>query len=154
MEPTGSSSVRDSMYWSVAGACAEQAANASSPLSVSITNNNGDGTGVVIDTLGGSTSIPGDINFSATASGGSGSYTYSWSITEISDPDGVLAVGTQGTTSNPDYDDATISTTYSNPPPPAPPNPPPAQGTYRVECEVDDGVTTATDTVDISVDVF
>jgi len=154
MELIGLYLVRDCMYLAVAGACAEQEANASSPLSVSISNNNGYGVGVVIDTLGSSISAPGDINFSATASGGSGSYTYTWSITEISDPDGVYAVGSQGTTSNVDYNDATISTTYSNPPPPAPPNPPPAQGTYRVECEVDDGVTTATDSVDITVDAF
>lgn len=142
------------MYLAVAGACAEQEANASSPLSVSISNNNGDGSGVLIDTLSGPNSPAGQIDFTATASGGSGSYTYTWSITEISDPDGVFSVGSQGTTTNTSYNDAIISTTYSNPPPPAPPNPPPIQGTYRVECEVDDGVTTATDTVDITVDAF
>lgn len=140
------------MYLAVAGACAEQEANASTPLSVTITDP-GPLAMFVPPGMPGATSNAGEISSTATASGGDGSYTYAWTLSEISDPDNKFAVASQGTTNTATYNTGTISTTHSSPPPPAPPSPPPTTATYRVSCTVTDGNgDTANDTVDFAVD--
>jgi len=126
------------MYLGVAGACAEQEANASTPLSVTITTP--DPLAMFVPPgIPGTTSNAGDITSTATASGGDGSYTYAWTLSEINDPDNKFAVASQGTTNTATYNTGTVSTTHSSPPPPSPPSPPPATATFRVSCTVTDG---------------
>ena len=128
------------MYLGVAGACAEQKANSgSSPLALSLT----DPSPVVITTPPGVPapilSNAGDISSTATASGGTTPYSYSWTLLEIDDLDGVISINTQGTTNNATYNDAIVETTFTQPAPPAPPNPPSTPANYRVSCTVTDG---------------
>jgi len=132
------SSVRDNVYLGVAGACAEQ--EASSPLSLSITTPDDVQIVVPVDQTGG-TSNAGDIVSVATATGGDGSYTYSWSLIELADATNEYSIASQGTTTNATYQDATVSTSFSNvvPPPPNPPPSPPPPADYRVSCTVTDG---------------
>ena len=138
------------MYLAVAGACAEQEANASTPLSLSITTP-GDVTIVVPPGSQGGSSNSGDISSTATASGGDGSYTYAWTLSEIADVDQGFSINSQGTTTNATYNTATVSTNYNNQLPPPPP-PPPPQATYRVSCTVTDGNgDTATATADFTI---
>lgn len=144
------------VYLGVAGACAEQAANAGgTPLSLSISQPTDP---LVIPLPPGAPpptlSVAGDIVSTATASGGTTPYTYAWTLTEIDDLDGVFAVNTQGTTTNATYNDAVIETTFTQPPPPAPPNPFPVPGVYQVECTVTDGASnTATANAQFTVEV-
>ena len=128
------------MYLGVAGACAEQKANSgSSPLALSLT----DPSSVVINAPPGVPapilSNAGDISSTATASGGTTPYSYSWTLLEIDDLDGVISINTQGTTNNATYNDAIVETTFTQPAPPAPPNPPSTPANYRVSCTVTDG---------------
>ena len=131
-------------------------APASTPLSVSITQPTDP---VVIPIAPGAPpptiSAPGDIVSTATASGGTTPYTYSWTLTEIDDIDGVFAVSRQGTTTNATYNDSQIETTFTQPAPPAPLNPLPAPGFYEVECTVTDGASnTATAIAQFSVEAI
>lgn len=116
--------------------CAQQ--GSSSPLAVSITTPS-DLVIVVPPGQNGGTSNAGEISSTATASGGDGSYTYAWTLSEITDADGAFAVASQGTTNAATYNTGTVSTTYNNPIPPTPPPPPPTPATYRVSCTVTDG---------------
>lgn len=154
-EPIGSFLVRDNVYLGVAGACAEQEANASSPLSLSITTPDDVGIEVPMGQTG-ATSNAGDIVSVATATGGDGSYTYSWTLIEEEDPTNEYSIASQGTTTNATYSDATISTSFSNvmPPPPAPPPMPPPPARYAVACTVTDGNgDEVTETADFQVEV-
>ena len=139
----GSSLVRDSVYWGVAGACAEQEANSgSAPLAVTISGENSDINIVAPPGVPGPhLSNPGEVTATANPTGGTSPYTYAWTITEVVDPDGVFAVNNNGTTTTQTYNDATMETTFTQPPPPAPPNPPPIVATYRVACTVTDSAT-------------
>lgn len=56
----------------------------------------------------GTPSQSGDISFSATATGGSGSYTYSWTLVITDDGGGMLSIDSQGTQDQQSYDDATV----------------------------------------------
>ena len=85
-------------------------------------------------------SNPGEIDSTVTVSGGTAPYTFVWKLREMSDPDNILAVASQGTTSNQTYNDSTISTTFVGG---FPPPPPPSPGEYRVECKVTDSATPA-----------
>lgn len=114
-------------------------APASTPLALSITVPAGVNIPVMPGMPGPTLSNAGDVTSTATASGGTTPYTYSWSISEVNDLDGVFAVNSQGTTTNATYNDAIIETSFTQPPPPAPPNPPPVPATYRVSCTVTDG---------------
>ena len=101
----------------------------------------------------GATSNAGEIVSQATATGGDGSYSYSWSLIELGDPDNVLSVASQGTTSNALYNDATISTSFAQTNPPS--NPPPFPGGYRVSCTVTDGTgTQVTQVADFDVEIL
>lgn len=146
------SSVRDTMYLGVAGACAEQEANASTPLKVTITAVDAVFIVVPPGSQGGSTN-QGDITSVATATGGDGSYSYSWTLSEVDDAEQAFTINSQGTTTNATYNTATVSTNYNNQLPPPPPPPPPLS-TYRVSCTVTDGTgatDTATEDFDVSV---
>ena len=147
------SSVRDTMYLGVAGACAEQAANASTPLALSLTSPS-DVTLNVPPGVNGATSTAGEITSVASASGGTTPYSYAWTLIEVTDATDEYAVSSQGTTTNATYNDATVKTTYNNPLPPTPPPPPPPPATFRVSCTVTDGNSdTVTATKDFSVSV-
>ena len=140
------------MYLGVAGACAEQEANASTPLALSITNPGTVNITVPPGTQGGSSNA-GDISSTATATGGDGSYTYAWTLSEITDVDQAFTINSQGTTTNATYNTATVSTNYNDNIPPPPPPPPPV-ATYRVSCTVTDGNgDTATATADFTISV-
>lgn len=119
--------------------CAQQGASAA-PLALSITTPS-DVDLVVPFGQTGATSSAGDIVSVATATGGDGSYTYSWSLIELSDATNEYSIASQGTTTNATYNDSTVSTSFSNvmPPPPDPPPTPPPPASYRVSCTVTDG---------------
>jgi len=143
------------VYLGVAGACAEQAANASTPLSLSISSF---AEPLIITVVPGASppflSNQGEIASTATASGGTTPYTYAWTITEIDDPDGAFAINAQGTTNAATYDTAIVETTFTVPSPPAPPPPAPIPATYEVECNVTDGASnTATATYQFTIEV-
>ena len=130
--------------------CAAQ--GSASPLAISITNPGPLGIAVPPGSSG-ATSNAGEISSTATATGGDGSYTYAWTLSEIDDLDSKFAVASQGTTTNATYNTATISTTHAVPAPPSPPPPPPQTATYRVSCTVTDGNgDTATANRNFSVD--
>jgi len=134
--------------------CAQQGAGAA-PLSLSITTPNDVSLEVPIDQTG-ATSSAGDITSVATATGGDGSYTYAWTLIEVEDATNEYSIASQGTTTNATYNDATVSTSFSNvlPPPPAPPPIPPPPAAYRVSCTVTDGNgDEVTETADFSVEV-
>jgi hypothetical protein len=130
--------------------CAQQ--GAVTPLSVSITTPD-DLVIAVPPGASGGTSNSGEISSTATASGGDGSYTYAWTLSEIADPENKFAVASQGTTNAATYNTGTVSTTQSNPLPPTPPPPPPQTATFRVSCTVTDGNgDTATANANFNVD--
>ena len=126
------------MYLGVAGACAEQAANASTPLAISLAGPD-PLTIVVPPGSSGATSNPNEVVVTATASGGDGSYSYSWGITEDSDPSDAFAVDDLGTINQERYNDAIFSTSFSVPLPPAPPPEPPESAEFTIKCTVTDG---------------
>ena len=111
----------------------------SSPLAVSISSNNSPTTvtcGAAAAGPGGNaTSTAGEIDYTATPSGGTAPYTYAWVLSEVLDPDNVLnltAAGAgQGTTNAQQYDTGRINGTF-------PAGPPPQNGLYRVVCTVSD----------------
>ena len=120
--------------------CAQQGSG--SPLAVAVSDPSDLEIGVSPNSLPGTTSASGEISSTATASGGTPPYVYSWTLSEQLDTDNAFSIASQGSpTDQPTYNSATISTTYTNPPPPPPPDPPsfpPAPATYRVTCQVTD----------------
>ena len=81
----------------------------------------------------GSPSNSGDLSFSVSPTGGSGSYTYSWTLVITDDGGGMLSIDSQGTTNQQTYDDATVvgGTNVGAP------------AFVVARCTVDDGVVTA-----------
>ena len=121
------------MYLAVAGACA--AGNTSTPLAASIPAEGF--TDVVIKEVEGGgafTTSQGEFQVSVSPSGGSGSYTFSWSITEDADPTSSFSVVSTGTTATQTYNTATFSGVAGDPP---------NQADYTVTCTVSDGSSTA-----------
>ena len=118
-------------------------ANRSSALAASITSatpaNMG---GLMISYSGGATSesASGDLDWRVTASGGSGSYTYSWSLVEVDDPDGVISIYSNGTTNAARYQNGRLRITANI----AGGDPPPQAGMYQGRCVVSDGVDSVT----------
>lgn len=102
----------------------------------------------------------GQLDSTASASGGDGSYSFAWTITELND-DGAngsgCAILSQGTKTNARYNTATLRITIAAAlagVPPAPVSPPPSfnQADYRLRCTVTDGNgDTATADYDVSV---
>ena len=121
------------MYIVLAG-CAEQ--GSSSPFAASLDGGYTElhdeiqsaGSGTV-------TTASGAITASVTASGGSGSYTYSWSVSEISDLNNAFSVNSTGTTNGSTYDTLTIDCNI-----PANASDPPNDAVYEISCTVSDGV--------------
>ena len=91
--------------------------------------------------------IAGQPDSTATATGGDGSYTYAWTIAELSDDgsDGSsCAILSEGTKTNARYNTATFRVTIAASlagVPPAPVMPPPffSEAIYRLRCTVTDG---------------
>ena len=73
-------------------------------------------------------------DISVVATGGSGSYTYTWSNNEVDDPQGVYSVNSVGTTNAARYN--TMSITGSMP---ASASDPPNDCVYELSCRVQDG---------------
>ena len=131
------------MYIVLAG-CAQQ--GASSPLAASI-----DGASLidVVDVIGSQTGSvvtftnQGGFDATVVATGGSGSYTYLWSINlvnETSDtfpPTNRFAINTTGSTTAARYNGLTVDGAR-----PASATDPPFDATFEATCTVDDGVST------------
>tara|TARA_R110000823_G_scaffold173926_1_gene306492 strand:+ start:493 stop:882 length:390 start_codon:yes stop_codon:yes gene_type:complete len=77
-------------------------------------------------------SNPGEINFVVAASGGSGSYTYTWLLILTDSGGGMLSIAGQGTTNGTTYSDAQVvgGTNAGQP------------GILTIRCTVSDGVAT------------
>ena len=73
-----------------------------------------------------------DISVSAT--GGSGSYTFAWTNSEVDDPQGVYSVSSVGTTNAAQYNTLALNGTM-----PASASDPPNDCVYQVSCRVQDG---------------
>lgn len=116
-------------------------------LSVTSTQITVDLGGVPPDQSGTVDTNAGEADSTASASGGDGSYTFAWTITETAD-DGAngssCAILAQGTKNAAQYNTATFRVTKAAElagDPPAPVNPPPSfsEATYRLRCTVTDG---------------
>ncbi|MDB2565346.1 hypothetical protein N9X64_00355 [bacterium] len=83
----------------------------------------------------------GQIDITASAAGGDGSYSFAWTTQELGDSGNILAVLAAGTTNAAQYDTLTLRST-------ATPGPP-AEVTYRLTCTVTDG---NSDTASVSID--
>ena len=116
-------------------------------LDVTGTNIGVDLGGVPPDQSGTVDTNAGEADSTATASGGDGSYSFAWTITEVSD-DGQngssCAILAEGTKNAARYNTATFRVTKAAElagAPPAPVDPPPffSQAVYRLRCTVTDG---------------
>tara|TARA_B100000963_G_C22316552_1_gene532375 strand:+ start:208 stop:624 length:417 start_codon:yes stop_codon:yes gene_type:complete len=85
------------------------------------------GSGVVSTLLG-------EIDITASASGGDGSYSFSWTVTEADDPTNSFAVNSLGVRNNSRYNSLTINATI-----PANVFDPPETAIYTLRCTVTDG---------------
>ncbi len=72
---------------------------------------------------------------SVLATGGTGSYTYTWSNTELDDASGVYSVNSAGTTNAARYNTLAIAGTI-----PGSASDPPNDCLYDLTCDIDDGV--------------
>ena len=75
---------------------------------------------------------PGDIDVTCTPTGGTGPYSFSWAITEDSDPDANTSVSDLGTTNGGTWDDLEISCVI--------PSLSPTTAIYTLGCTVTDSV--------------
>ena len=97
-------------------------------------------------------SNPGEIDVTASAAGGDGSYTYAWTVAEILGDDtdtgaGALSILAAGTQNAAQYDSLTLRG--------VPASGPPAEVTYRLTCTVTDGASAeAAATIDQPVTVL
>lgn len=114
-------------------------ANRSTPLAASVTSASPSDGGILgISVVGGATthdSSSGDIDCTVTATGGSGSYTYSWSLVEGDDPDGAVSILANGNTSNARYNNGRLRVTFDT----TSGSPPPQGALYQARCVVSDG---------------
>ncbi len=108
---------------------------------------NVDTSGIPPDQTGTADSSAGQADSTASASGGDGSYSFAWTITELSD-DGQnghsCAILSEGTKTNARYNTATFRVTFAqifDPIAGGPVNPPPQfnEARYRLRCTVTDG---------------
>ena len=94
-------------------------------------------------------SSAGEIESTATVTGGSGNLTYAWTLSETRDDANAFSVNSNGTTNVVQYNDATINGTT-----PASGLDPPNTAFYEVSCTVTDTTTgnSASDTKTLSVE--
>ena len=83
---------------------------------------------------GNADSNPGEVDVTATAAGGDGSYTYAWTVSETRDASNALSVLSAGTQTAAQYNDLTLRMAVA-----ALPGAPPAPGEYTLRCTVTDG---------------
>ena len=115
-------------------------------LSVTNTNVNVDTSGIPPDQAGTADSNAGEADSTASASGGDGSYSFAWTITELTD-DGQnghsCAILSEGTKTNARYNTATFRVSFAKvfDPLSGPVHPPPQfnEARYRLRCTVTDG---------------
>ena len=126
------------MYLGVAGACAEQAANAGpGPLGLSLDESFIE---IFLVTEEAQSSNEGEIVVTASATGGTSPYSFSWLLNRESDDDDAFSIN-MGTTNDARWEDAIITTTYLGPPnfatePPS--NLPPTPASFSIFCVVTD----------------
>lgn len=131
------------MYIALMG-CAQQGASGG-PLSASV-----DGVSLidVVDVIGSQLSTPAVVTFTnqggfdatVVAAGGSGVYTYSWSVSKVgetSDTFSRFAINSLGTTNAARYNTLTVDGAR-----PALASDPPFDATFEAVCTVDDGIST------------
>jgi|21_taG_2_1085346.scaffolds.fasta_scaffold06729_6 hypothetical protein len=85
-------------------------------------------------------------DISVLATGGTGSYTYTWSNVELDDPQGVYSVSSAGTTNAARYNTLAITGII-----PVSALDPPNDCVYDLICDIDDGVDTVQVTIQCSV---
>ena len=128
-------------------------ANRSTPLAASFSSQTPSGGGSLgISVVGGASthdSAAGDIDCTVAATGGAGSYRYSWSLVEADDPDGVVSILANGNTSNARYNNGRLRVTYDT----TSGAPPPQAALYQVRCVVGDGVDSITLNSNMTVDL-
>lgn len=118
--------------------CTQQGASpASSPLGLSLDESFIE---VFIPTEESQSSNEGDIYVTATPSGGTPPYSFSWTLARESDDDNAFSIN-MGTTDSDIWPDAIITTTYQGPPdfeqdPPT--NLPPTPASFAIFCVVTD----------------
>ncbi len=83
---------------------------------------------------------------SVVATGGTGSYTYTWQHAEVRDVTNSFSVGSAGTTNAARYNTLAIAGTI-----PGSASDPPNDALYELTCTVDDGVDTAQATIQCAV---
>ena len=83
----------------------------------------------------------GQIDVTASAAGGDGSYTFAWTLTESGDSGNILAVLAAGTTNAAQYNTLTVRSTASA-------GAPPAEVDLAIKCTVTDG---NSDTAEITI---
>lgn len=111
------------MFPIVSGVAQNQAG---ASLSVAITQNSG---GVILPQIN-NPNNPNEIDCSVVASGGSGGYTYAWSIILTDDAAGAITIANMGTTNQSTYTDGQVTGgTISGPP----------QGAITIRCVTVDG---------------
>ena len=86
-------------------------------------------------------SLGGQIDVTASAAGGDGSYTFAWTLTESGDSGNILAVLAAGTTNAAQYNTLTVRSTASA-------GAPPAEVDLAIKCTVTDG---NSDTAEITI---
>lgn len=116
--------------------CAQQGSGPA-PLSISLDESFVE---IFLVTEESQSSPEGEISITATASGGTPPYSYSWVLNRESDDDNAFTLN-MGTTNSDRWSDAIITTTYQGPPdfeqdPPT--NLPPSPASYSVFCVVTD----------------
>ena len=137
------------MYIALMGTCQQGSGGGALSLSLNVTSTtidlrSGIG-GVPPDASGNVDSSAGDANSTASASGGDGSYSFAWTVTETAD-DGQngsgCAVLSEGTKTNAQYNTATFRVTVAaqiSGGTPVEPPPTFSTATYRLRCTVTDG---------------
>ena len=137
------------MYLALVGTCQQGAGPAALSLSASPTNEGGDS--LIIDSGAGQVTGGGEIDFTASASGGDGSYSYAWTLISEEDPTNSYSIN-MGTVNAARWNSAVVTTTFIGPAGPGNDPPPPVGIVAR--CTVTDGNSdTATANVNLTVEV-
>jgi len=125
------------MYIILAG-CAQQ--GSSTPLSLSLNAGGTEAVDIVASAGSGVvSSISGEIDLTTSASGGDGTYSFLWTVTETDDPTSSFAINSLGVRTAARYNTLMINGTI-----PASVHDPPASGIYTLRCTVTDGTGSST----------